>query len=153
MTCPLLRLLLRSPAAERSMLVRKRVVLAQVSEITYLASTHPPIQGCIMDVCAILYYDLTASLRGRQGQRTSTSFLLRASLALSSIGVNPASFAHRCALLVLPIPGGPVIITPRKLFIPFLPGFLKLAFKLPDLEDVVSGLCGTDRKTWKFTSH
>ena len=32
------------------------------------------------------------------------------------------------------MPGGPVIITPRKLFIPFLPGFLKLAFKLPDLE-------------------
>jgi hypothetical protein len=72
---------------------------------------------------------------------------------LSSIGVNPASFAHRCALVVLPMPGGPVIITPRKLFIPFLPGFLKLAFKLPDLEDVVSGLCGMDRKTWKFTSH
>jgi len=44
------------------MLVRKRVVLAQVPEIAYLASTHPPIQGCIMDVCAILYYDLTASL-------------------------------------------------------------------------------------------
>jgi hypothetical protein len=50
------------------------------------------------------------------------------------------------------MPGGPVIITPRKRFIPLLPGFLKLAFKLPDLEDVVSGLCGTDRKTWKFTS-
>ena len=44
------------------------------------------------------------------------------------------------------MPGGPVIITPRKLFIPFLPGFLKFAFKLPDLEDVVSGLRGTDGK-------
>ena len=57
------------------------------------------------------------------------------------MGVNPASFAHRCALVVFPMPGGPVIITPRKLFIPFLPGFLKLAFKLSDLEDVVNGLC------------
>jgi hypothetical protein len=73
-----------------------------------------------------------------QERLTSTSFLLRASLALSSMGVKPVSVAHRCALVVLPIPGGPVIITPRKLFIPFFPGFLKLAFKLSGLESVVS---------------
>jgi len=143
MTCLLLRLLSRSCAAEWSTSVQKRVVLIlQVREVAYLAFTHPAIQGCIMDICAILCYNLTAR-----------SFLLRASLALSSIGVNPASFAHRCALVVLPMPGGPVIITPRKLFIPFLPGFLKLAFKLLDLKYVVSGLCGTESKTWKFTSH
>jgi hypothetical protein len=71
---------------------------------------------------------------------------------LSSIGVKPASFAHMCALVVLPMPGGPVIITPRKLFIPFLPGFLKLAFKLPDLEEDVRQLALKNdmEKKWKF---
>ena len=63
-------------------------------------------------------------------RRTSTSFLLRASLALSSMGVNPASFAHRCALVVFPIPGGPVIMTARNTFIPSLPGFLKSDLRL-----------------------
>lgn len=87
-----------------------------------------------MDVCAILPQFRFESPEGETRRRTSTSFLLRASLALSSMGVNPASFAHRCALVVLPMPGGPVIITPRKMFIPFFPGFLKLAFKLSDLE-------------------
>ena len=39
------------------------------------------------------------------------------------------------------MPGGPVIITPRKLFMPFLPGFLKLAFRLPDLGSVICRRC------------
>ena len=63
------------------------------------------------------------------------SFLLLASLALSSIGVNPSSSAQRCALVVLPMPGGPVINTARDVFMPFLPGFLKPDFKLEDLAD------------------
>src|SRR6267142_1074617 len=66
------------------------------------------------------------------------------------MGVNPASFAHRCVLVVLPMPGGPVIITPRKTFIPFFPGFLKLAFKLSDLGGVISGLQQRDRKEDKI---
>lgn len=67
---------------------------------------------------------------------TSTSFLLRASLALSSIGVKPSSLAHRCALVVLPMPGGPVIKIAREVFMPFLPGFLKPDFKLDGLQCV-----------------
>ena len=67
------------------------------------------------------------------------------------MGVNPASFAHRCVLVVLPMPGGPVIITPRKTFIPFFPGFLKLAFKLSDLGGVVSGLQQRDKKEENFS--
>ena len=66
----------------------------------------------------------------REGERTSTSFLLLASLALSSIGVNPANFAHKCALVVLPIPGGPVIMTARNTPMPSLPGFLKSDLRL-----------------------
>ena len=71
--------------------------------------------------------------RHEGGVRTSTSFLLRASLALSSIGVKPSSLAQRCALVVLPIPGGPVMSTALKIFIPFFPGFLKPDFRLDDL--------------------
>ena len=44
---------------------------------------------------------------------TSMSFLLRASLALSSRGLYPACFAMRCAEVVFPIPGGPEIRTAR----------------------------------------
>lgn len=68
-----------------------------------------------------------------EDEHTSTSFLLRASLAFNSMGVNPSSLAHKCALVVLPIPGDPVISTARKTFIPSLPGFLKLDFKLDGL--------------------
>ncbi len=32
------------------------------------------------------------------------------------------------------MPGEPVIMTPRKLFMPFWPGFLKFAFRLSDLK-------------------
>jgi hypothetical protein len=64
---------------------------------------------------------------------TSTSFLLCASLAFSSIGVNPSSFTHKCVLVVLPMPGGPEMRTVRKMFILLLPGFLKPDFKLNDL--------------------
>ena len=64
---------------------------------------------------------------------TSTSFLLRASLAFNSIGVNPSSLAHRWALVVLPMPGDPVMSTARKTFIPSFPGFLKPDFRLDDL--------------------
>lgn len=69
----------------------------------------------------------------------STSFLLRASLAFSSMGVNPASFAHKWALVVFPIPGGPVIMTARKTFIPSLPGFLKFDLRL--LSQLPSHVC------------
>lgn len=64
----------------------------------------------------------------------STIFLLRASLALSSIGVKPSSFAHKCAAVVLPIPGGPEMKTAREVFIPFFPGFLKFDLRLFSLE-------------------
>ena len=67
-------------------------------------------------------------------QHTSTSFLLRASLAFISIGVNPSSLAHKCALVVLPIPGDPVISTARKTFIPLFPGFLNPHFTLDGLQ-------------------
>ena len=66
------------------------------------------------------------------------SFLLRASLALSSIGVKPSSFAHKCALVVLPMPGGPVIKTAREVFMPFLPGFLKPDFRLDALGSMIN---------------
>jgi hypothetical protein len=59
MTFLLSRLLLRSFAVGWTMLVQERVV----REIPYLASTHPAVQGCIMDICAILWYGLTASSR------------------------------------------------------------------------------------------
>ena len=62
MTCLLLRLLLRSSAAEWLVLVRKTVALTQVREVAYLAFTHPAIQGCIMDVCTTLCHNLIASL-------------------------------------------------------------------------------------------
>ena len=62
--------------------------------------------------------------------RTSTSFLLLASLAFSSIGVKPSSLAQRWALVVFPMPGGPVISTARNIFVPFLPGFLKPHLRL-----------------------
>lgn len=62
MTCLLLRLLPHSSAAEWLVLVRKRVALTQVREVAYLAFTHPAIQRCVMDVCAILCYHLTAGL-------------------------------------------------------------------------------------------
>lgn len=76
---------------------------------------------------------------------TSTSLLLRVSLAFNSIAVYPANFAQRWALVVLPIPGDPVISTPRYMFMPVLPGFLKPAFKLsglnycPDEHDTITG--------------
>ena len=49
------------------------------------------------------------------------------------MGVNPSSLAHRWALVVFPMPGDPVISTARKTFIPSLPGFLKLDFRLDGL--------------------
>lgn len=64
---------------------------------------------------------------------TSTSLLLRTSLALSSIGVKPSNLAHKCALVVFPMPGGPVINTARNTFMPFFPGFLKSALRLDGL--------------------
>lgn len=70
--------------------------------------------------------------------RTSTSFLLLESLALTSIGVSPASCAHICALVVFPIPGGPVIITARKTLSPSFPGFLKPDCLLDDLGTEIS---------------
>src|SRR5882762_3498545 len=75
--------------------------------------------------------------RGPGRWLTSTSFLLLESLAFTSIGVNPANFAHRCALVVFPIPGGPVIITARKTFRPSLPGFLKPDLRLEDLLGII----------------
>jgi hypothetical protein len=52
--------------------------------------------------------------------------LLRTSLALSSTGTKPARRAHRCADVVLPMPGGPETSTPRNVPIKCVPGFLKL---------------------------
>jgi hypothetical protein len=54
---------------------------------------------------------------------------------LSSIGVKPSNFAQRCALVVFPIPGEPVIMTARNTFIPYLPGFLNPDFKLEGLHN------------------
>lgn len=110
----------------------------------YLAAAHPPIQRRIRDIRTILLHQIThqptrSEIDGRRKQsgenRTSTNFLLLVSLAFNSIGVNPASFATRCALVVFPIPGGPESMTPRKMFIPSLPGFLKFAFTEFDLEE------------------
>jgi hypothetical protein len=59
--------------------------------------------------------------------------LLLVSLAFSSMGVNPSKCAHKCALVVFPIPGDPEIMTARKVFMPCLPGFLKPHFKFAGL--------------------
>jgi hypothetical protein len=83
----------------------------------------PPIQPSREAFCIFvpLYrYDKHVPWYDAGWSRTSTSFLLREELALSSIGVYPANLAQRCALVVLPIPGGPVIMA-------FFPGFLKPA--------------------------
>jgi hypothetical protein len=63
---------------------------------------------------------------GRNGL-TSKSFLLLVSLALSSMIVYPASFATRCAAVVLPMPGPPEMRTAR--YTPMMsgPGFLNPA--------------------------
>ncbi len=97
------------------------------TETTHLTTADIAIERGIVDVHAILGIDKHARTRGYSDSYTSTSFLLRASLAFNSMGVYPASLAHRCALVVLPIPGGPVMRTARLVFIAFLPGFLKSA--------------------------
>lgn len=112
---------------------------------TYLFPSHPAIQRCILNVHATLHTKekkINTRVQHVQNVLASTSFLLRASLALSSIGVNPSSFAHKCALVVLPMPGGPDMSTARKMFIPLLPGFLKPDVKLDDLHPGV----GHERK-------
>lgn len=85
----------------------------------------------------IPFYSMSKSVLPQDHRRliivTSTSFLLLASLAFNSIGVNPSSFATRCALVVFPIPGDPVIMTARNMFMPCFPGFLKPDFRLVGL--------------------
>jgi hypothetical protein len=48
--------------------------------------------------------------------------------------VKPSNLAQRCALVVFPIPGEPVIMTARNAFVPFLPGFLNPDFRLTGLQ-------------------
>lgn len=65
---------------------------------------------------------------------TSMSFLLRASLALSSSGSYPHSLATRWAVVVFPIPGGPEIKTALCEPIAYLPGRLKPVLRLASLD-------------------
>ena len=65
--------------------------------------------------------------------QTSTSFLLLVSLAFSSMGVNPSNCAHRCALVVFPMPGDLEIMTAQKIFMPCLRGLLKPQFRFASL--------------------
>lgn len=70
---------------------------------------------------------ISDSARSRNGglSLTSSSFLLLVSEAFISIGLNPHSFAIRCAEVVFPIPGGPEIKTALKIPQPSFPGFVK----------------------------
>jgi hypothetical protein len=108
---------------------------------THAGALHPAVDALVVDV--------GASLRGhgaRGGQRsdrshaislggrcTSMSFLLRASLALSSSGSYPHSLATRWAVVVLPMPGGPESRTALCVPIAFLPGRLKPVLRLASL--------------------
>src|SRR5258708_39384828 len=105
MTCLLLRLPLRSSAARCSILVQE--CCSDQNTRYSLPRLHPSshLRTYYGYLCySVLQFDCKLPNRGPAG-RTSTSFLLRASLALSSIGVNPAIFAHSCVLLVLLMPG------------------------------------------------
>jgi len=99
---------------------------------THPLARHPLIERLVHDICTVLRETSGTMGANEEKRLTSISFLLRASLAFISIGVKPASCAHRWALVVLPIPGGPEISMARYMFVPFFPGFLKLDFKLPD---------------------
>ena len=103
---------------------------------THSTTLNVTVQRSVIDIHPILDNVSLHRVRVENAESlTSTSFLLRVSLAFISIGVNPASLAQRCALVVFPIPGGPVMRTALKTFVPCLPGFLKPDFKLEGLEE------------------
>ena len=80
---------------------------------TYALPLVPLVNSGIVDVHAVLSTNQYRCQTLMEQLHTSTNFLLLASLALSSTGVKPANFAHKCALVVFPIPGDPVIKTAR----------------------------------------
>ena len=116
-------MLLLPQNVQHSIKARKGIRLTEIPP----PSNQPSSEALSMFVA---FYDRQRSIRRRRLANetvkiTWINFLLRASEAFNSMGEYPFNRATRCADVVFPMPGGPLIRMARKAPDPSLPGFLK----------------------------